>query len=134
MSYRSTYDKGNWLAVCDECGRKVKASSLRLRWDNLMVCPRDWEPRQPQDFVRAKVDIQAVPWSRPEASDTFIVIGGMLQENGSYILLEQGGHLLIDDLPLSDPIFGYDYGTAIAGIAIAGVAISGIGSSLSPGS
>jgi hypothetical protein len=38
-----------------------------------MVCDSDWEPRQPQDFVRAKIDIQAVPWSRPEPSDNFIL-------------------------------------------------------------
>ena len=75
MSYNPTYDKGNWLAICDDCGQKFKANILKLRWDGLMVCPADWEPRQPQDFVRAKIDIQAVPWSRPEASDYFIPEG-----------------------------------------------------------
>lgn len=74
MSYRSTYDKGKWLSICDECGKKVKSSELKKRWDGLMVCPKDWEPRQPQDFIRAKVDIQATPWNRPESSDTFIPI------------------------------------------------------------
>lgn len=37
-----------------------------------MVCKEDWEPRQPQDFVRARIDIQAVPWSRPEPADSFV--------------------------------------------------------------
>ena len=37
-----------------------------------MVCDKDYEPRQPQDFVRGVVDQQAVPWSRREASDTFV--------------------------------------------------------------
>ena len=43
---------GDWNAICDECGKKFKASQLKLRWDGFMVCQRDWEPRHPQDFVR----------------------------------------------------------------------------------
>lgn len=74
MAHWPNFDRGNWEALCDECGCKFKASELRKRWDGLMVCERDWEPRQPQDFVRAKVDIQAVPWSRPEPSDTFVFV------------------------------------------------------------
>lgn len=72
MSYRSRYDKGDWKVICDVCGREFKASILRQRWDGLMVCQDDWEPRQPQDFVRGVADVQAPPWTRPEASDTFV--------------------------------------------------------------
>lgn len=74
MSYNNTYTKGVWLSLCDQCGRKVKSSSLRLRWDGLMVDNRCWEPRQPQDFVRASVDVQTVPWSRLESSDVFTTL------------------------------------------------------------
>lgn len=73
MSSFPTYDKGDWEALCDSCGRKFKASKLRLRWDGLRVCSQDYEVRHPQDFVRAKVDIQATPWTRPEPSDTFLM-------------------------------------------------------------
>lgn len=72
MGYFSRYDRGDWKAVCDSCGREFKASQLRKRWDSLMVCEDDWEPRQPQDFVRGVADNQAPPWTRPEPSDTFI--------------------------------------------------------------
>ena len=27
---------------------------MRERWDGLIVCKPDWEPRHPQDFVRVK--------------------------------------------------------------------------------
>tara|TARA_R110000868_G_scaffold289580_2_gene549827 strand:+ start:2257 stop:3912 length:1656 start_codon:yes stop_codon:yes gene_type:complete len=37
-----------------------------------MVCSEDWEQRQPQDFVRAKADKIAVPWSRPVSSVSYI--------------------------------------------------------------
>ena len=66
MSYRPSYSRGNWLTICDVCGRKYEASSLKLRWDGVMVCSGDWEPRQPQDFVRGVADYQApaprLPW------------------------------------------------------------------------
>ena len=72
MSYKPRYDSGDWNAICDSCGKKLKASLLLKRWDGLMVCKSDWEPRQPQDFVRAKADLQAPKWTRPESPDVFI--------------------------------------------------------------
>lgn len=63
---------GQWNAVCDVCAQKYKSSEMRKRWDGLMVCPRDWEPRHPQDFLRSVPDHQAVPWSRPETPDVFV--------------------------------------------------------------
>lgn len=72
MSYKSTYVSGDWLALCDVCGRKYKASKLKARWDGLMCCNADWEIRQPQDFVKAKADIVDTPWSRPEPEDEYL--------------------------------------------------------------
>lgn len=69
MTSPTRYVKGSWKAVCDSCGQRFLSSQLRKRWDGLMVCPKDFEVRHPQDFVRAKVDIQAVPWARPESED-----------------------------------------------------------------
>ena len=74
MSYIPRYDKGDWIADCDVCGRKYKASQLTQRWDGLMCCEDDWEIRQPQDFVRGVPDTQIAPWLRPEPADQFIVI------------------------------------------------------------
>jgi len=73
MSYTPSYAKGQWLTICDQCGRQYKSSELRMRWDNLMVCETDWEPRQPQDFVRGVADTIAPPWTRPESSNFFIL-------------------------------------------------------------
>lgn len=72
MSYRPHYIKGDWNAICDVCGRKMKASQLKKRWDGVMVCSVDWEPRHPQDFVRGVADFQAPVFTRPEQEDTFI--------------------------------------------------------------
>lgn len=66
------YKSGDWNAECDVCGQKYKASKLKLRWDGLRVCPKDFEYRNPQDFVRGVQDNQAVPFSRPEPPDVFV--------------------------------------------------------------
>lgn len=64
---------GNYNALCDSCGRKFKALDLQKRWDGLMVCKEDWEPRHPSDFLRVQKEKIAVPWSRPyPAQDNFI--------------------------------------------------------------
>jgi len=62
---------GDWNAICDECGKKFKASQLKLRWDGFMVCQRDWEPRHPQDFVRGVKDTMNTPWSRTNPEVNF---------------------------------------------------------------
>ena len=72
MSYQSNYVRGQWKCICESCGRIVKNSELRQRWDGFMVDERCWEPRQPQDFVRGVADYQAPPFTRPEQSDSFI--------------------------------------------------------------
>lgn len=71
------YKKGDWNAICDVCGQKFKASELRRRWDNLRVCPDDFEERHPQDFLKGKKDDQSVPWARPEAIDREVPYGGI---------------------------------------------------------
>ena len=55
-----------WNAICDRCGFKYKSFELFLEWDGLRVCHKCWEPRQPQDFVRALPDPQPLPWTRPD--------------------------------------------------------------------
>ena len=74
MSYIARYDKGDWIALCDVCSRKYKASNLKKRWDGLMCCDDDWEIRQPQDFVRGIADTQIAPWLRSEPANSFIPV------------------------------------------------------------
>lgn len=58
-------EEGTWNAVCYQCGRKRKANTLLRYWQGYYVCEEHWEPRQPQDFVRAIPDIQTPPWTQP---------------------------------------------------------------------
>jgi len=66
------YVPGDHYKICDVCGFKVRASQTKKRWDGLIVCIPDWEPRHPQDFVRGRVDKQAVSDPRPEPTDVFV--------------------------------------------------------------
>ena len=71
MGRADFWKKGQWLVICDVCGMKYHSADLKERWDGLMVCRQDWNPRQPQDFVRGIPDPQAVPWSRPDVPPPF---------------------------------------------------------------
>lgn len=75
---RADYWKPNdYNAICDVCGFKYKASELRKRWDGVMTCPDDWEPRHPQDFVRGVKDSHPLPFTRTEGIDEFVQVGGV---------------------------------------------------------
>ncbi len=89
---------GSWNTICDVCGFKFKAEHLKQRWDGLMVCPEDWEIRHPQELIRPIQDQNKLPWTRPEATDTFLTF-----TNGCTAIGSQ----------------------AVAGLAVAGCAIAG---------
>lgn len=62
MSY---FKSGEWNAICDVCGFQFKSGELRLRWDGMRVCSKDWETRHPMDFIKIPKEDTSVPWSRP---------------------------------------------------------------------
>jgi hypothetical protein len=63
---------GSWNLICDVCGRKIKNTEARKRWDGLVVCPRDWELRHISDFIKSNVEHNNVKDPRPEQTDTYI--------------------------------------------------------------
>ncbi len=60
---------GDYNALCDTCKFKFPAKELRQRWDGLMVCKWDWEPRHPMDFFRARNDVTELPFIRSDTND-----------------------------------------------------------------
>jgi len=62
---------GDWNTVCYECGKKFKASMLKKHWQGYWVCPTCWEPRHPQDFVKAVQDVVTPPWVQPLPAAVF---------------------------------------------------------------
>lgn len=70
---KNFFESGSWNVICDSCGKRMKSSHAKHRWDGFIVCDGCFEHRHPQDFIRTKPDKQSVPYSRPP-QDTFIPI------------------------------------------------------------
>lgn len=68
------YVAGQYYQICDVCGFKFLSNETRLRWDNLLVCPADWETDHPQKYVRVLEDSQGVPIPRPPPEDAFVEV------------------------------------------------------------
>ena len=82
MAHEHIYNPGNWLLICDVCGKKIKASESKHRWDGLIVCHEDWEVRHPMDFLKARSDKITVPFVRPRQPDVFIEVCNMATSSG----------------------------------------------------
>lgn len=72
MAYIQEFILGDSKACCDVCGFDYKQSQLRKRWDGAMVCSKDWEPRHPQDFVKARPERNNVKDARPSPEPRFV--------------------------------------------------------------
>ena len=99
---------------------------MKKRWDGLLVCKDDFEPRHPQLSLRVRGDKQSVPMPRPDPEqDTFLPscdlwTASPMADFGTADCATVGGNtsiaILID-------VFSP---TAVAGYAIAGRSISGV--------
>lgn len=65
---------GDYWMSCDRCGIDYRQSQMKKEWNGLIVCDECWEPRHPQDFVRASKDQIATPagFTRPEVGENLI--------------------------------------------------------------
>ena len=79
---------GGYNAICDVCGLKYKAADLLKRWDGAMVCKWDYEPRHPQEFLRAKNDTTKLSFTRPEND-------GLLTYSPTWGLINAAGNATI---------------------------------------
>lgn len=66
--------RGDYKLVCDVCGRVCMRSIAKKRWDGLMVCPEDFEPRHINDSLPPfyKNEGRGVKDARPEVTETFV--------------------------------------------------------------
>jgi len=76
---KNYFQSGSWNLYCDVCSKKIKASEAKQRWDGFIVCAEDWEPRHPQDFVKAKVDKISVPFARPIEQPIYNITYGVFE-------------------------------------------------------
>ena len=70
--HRPHYRHGDFLRICDLSGQVCYASDTVKLWNGLIVKRSWYEPRNPQDFIRASADRQVVADPRPEGADVFL--------------------------------------------------------------
>jgi hypothetical protein len=63
---------GDANAICDRCGFYKYQSQLRKEWTGAMTCKECWDPRHPQDFVKARPERNNVKDARPGAEPWFV--------------------------------------------------------------
>jgi len=74
---------GDYNCICDSCGRKFKASTMRKRWDGMFVCKDDYEIRHEQLSLKVRGDKQTVPIPRPDTiDDVFLPVCYVWQSSG----------------------------------------------------
>jgi hypothetical protein len=109
------YKPGDHWVQCDICASSVRSSDARLTWDNMVVCPDDWEPRHPQDFVRGRSDNMAAQGLvRTESEDVFVgsrctsntAIPGKAIPGCMVASVVYGFALKADLTPIPPPTFG----------------------------
>lgn len=48
------YTPGDWWETCDVCGFDYLRSELKIRWDDLLVCNKDYEDK-PRKFRQKRI-------------------------------------------------------------------------------
>lgn len=129
------YKPGAWNVICSLCGRKVKSTEILKRWDGLLVCKEDYDPRNILDFYRPVNDSVPVPFTNPEQPDNFTPETCTLQgRQGMAGFGVSGCSIASLVIPYVDntELNLFDREIAITGLAVAGLAIAGRPYSLSP--
>ena len=75
------YKMGDHLAACQRCGFTYYGSELQDEWTGLRVCKPCWDPRHPQDFVRAVPDDQSVKNPSPIPEPYFLSVNEVTSES-----------------------------------------------------
>lgn len=67
--------------MCQRSGFKTLRSKCRFTWDNLLVREDMWEPRQPQDYVRGRVEDIAAEDARSGWGDDFLTTNEVTEDS-----------------------------------------------------
>lgn len=77
------WKKGGHWVICDRTGMAIRAEDAKEEWTGSIVAKEEWEPRHPQDYLRAREDNQSPKGLiRTEGSD--VALTGLYVE-GDYV-------------------------------------------------
>jgi len=74
MLKNDNYKKGDYLAICDQCGLQFHASELKKMWNGLYACKDDWEARPLYETPNKPSKPRKLPFVRPEGKDKFMTV------------------------------------------------------------
>ena len=77
------FTPGDWNAIDDRSGKKVKASAASKQWDGFMTTQA--LRRHEQDFLRGIKERIRTPWNRTEGSADVFVNAAAIVTNGNFI-------------------------------------------------
>lgn len=61
--------------LCDYCGRRYRYLDLKKNWKGFMVCPEDYEPKEPQiEPLQYRGDAIALTNPRPDRTEPLTVV------------------------------------------------------------
>lgn len=66
---------GDSKSCCDRCGFDFYHSMLRKEWTGAMVCTQCWDPRHPQDSIKARPERNNVRDARPAPEPRYLAVG-----------------------------------------------------------
>lgn len=80
---------GHWV-LCDRTGMAIREEDSKIEWTGSVVAKEEWEPRHPQDYLRAREDDQSSKGLvRTEPSDSYTtspyVVDGYLEPENPFI-------------------------------------------------
>jgi hypothetical protein len=91
------------IGICDRCSRKFPISDLIMDGNSpgLRVCRADWDTMDPYRLPAHESENISLPFVRPDvpltggSTSPVNQIGALVQQNGYYILLQNGAVLLL---------------------------------------
>jgi len=95
------------LALCDYCGQRYDHNVLRKNWRGFMVCPEDYEPKEPQlEPLKYRGDAIALRNPRPDRIEPVSVFVGAPGFSAFQSLGSANGGTNMQPYPISKAVVG----------------------------
>jgi len=93
--------------ICDYCGQRFRHLDLRKNWKGFMVCPDDYEPKEPQiEPLNFRGDAIAISDPRPDRTEPVIVFVGTPADSAFQSIGTADGGTNMQPFPLQRAVEG----------------------------
>ena len=93
--------------LCDYCGRRYRYLDLKKNWKGFMVCPEDYEPKEPQiEPLQYRGDAIALTNPRPDRTEPVVVYVGLPGDSSFQSQGSAAGGKNMQPFPYQRPVEG----------------------------